>query len=465
MRSEQIPQQELFDLIDECDVISFDVFETLVWRIYNTPIDLFKHMEASLRVPGFANTRSQAEVRAREVAQEGGRHEVSLDDIYKQMPVRLHKYKQKEIEVEEDCTRQDAWMYAAYRYAVDKGKRIFFASDMYLPGVVIEKMLQKAGYSSPDRFFLSSINNRPKATGAMFEDIIQHSQVPAHRILHIGDNFHGDWAMANAAGLRTYLYVPAIERYGAIAEPALFDTLASTPHADDPASSLIRGLVAQFNMAEPEADFWERFGYRYGGPIAYAFCAWIKSQTDENEIEAVHFLARDGHVFKEAFDRLYPGLNTTYLYASRRCYLLAALRQVDKKFLDLIANDHLLERYSVPWTFRDILEQLALDDRSLSEAFERQFPRMDEAIRTSEQLTEIRAFFKTHEAGLLSAGKSERETLMNYFRKEGLLSGKIALVDLGWKGTLPRTIKEILKLEKQAFDPLCLYFGTHEHDA
>ena len=45
--------EQLKNLIDSHSVISFDMFDTLVVRSYNKPVDLFKHIEISKGIKNF----------------------------------------------------------------------------------------------------------------------------------------------------------------------------------------------------------------------------------------------------------------------------------------------------------------------------------------------------------------------------------------------------------------------------
>ncbi len=45
--------EELKKRIDEVDVVSFDIFDTLIVRLYRKPTDLFAHLEESTGFSGF----------------------------------------------------------------------------------------------------------------------------------------------------------------------------------------------------------------------------------------------------------------------------------------------------------------------------------------------------------------------------------------------------------------------------
>ena len=58
--------ENLKNLIDSHQIISFDIFDTLILRTYDKPIDLFKHIEISMKVSGFQIKRQQAEYTSRQ---------------------------------------------------------------------------------------------------------------------------------------------------------------------------------------------------------------------------------------------------------------------------------------------------------------------------------------------------------------------------------------------------------------
>ena len=70
---------ELEAKIDLAKVVSFDIFDTLVFRIYRKPTDLFLHLERASGRKGFANARIKAERIAREEALQKKRQEVGRE--------------------------------------------------------------------------------------------------------------------------------------------------------------------------------------------------------------------------------------------------------------------------------------------------------------------------------------------------------------------------------------------------
>ena len=75
--------------IDRCEVVSFDVFDTLIKRNVRTPKDVFSLVEREalkrfgVSMEGFRDKRVCAERTARELSD---REEISFGEIYDQLP-------------------------------------------------------------------------------------------------------------------------------------------------------------------------------------------------------------------------------------------------------------------------------------------------------------------------------------------------------------------------------------------
>ena len=66
------------------DVISFDVFDTLLLRPFSRPEDLFLLLGQRLQYPGFQTIRMKAEAQARQIKKEqSGAGEVTLEEIWR----------------------------------------------------------------------------------------------------------------------------------------------------------------------------------------------------------------------------------------------------------------------------------------------------------------------------------------------------------------------------------------------
>ena len=75
--------QEFADRLMEYDVISFDVFDTLVFRPFKKPTDLFFFLDKEFNYPGLKKLRMDAEGKVRsDKKNASGRYEVDLKEIW-----------------------------------------------------------------------------------------------------------------------------------------------------------------------------------------------------------------------------------------------------------------------------------------------------------------------------------------------------------------------------------------------
>lgn len=87
------------------DVISFDVFDTLLVRSYLRPTDVFDRIEAEFGAAGFSAARQKADHESVKLAQEAGR-DANIDDAYALMPEAFRGLKDRELELEREAFRR-----------------------------------------------------------------------------------------------------------------------------------------------------------------------------------------------------------------------------------------------------------------------------------------------------------------------------------------------------------------------
>lgn len=202
----------LCEEIENADVISFDIFDTLIGRACITPEKIFEIVQKKYfqveknRSTNYIKDRIKAEKRAR---RESKFEEIKLAEIMDCMP---SKYKPDIIllhnleiitELENCYAKKDIQKY--YLYANKINKHIVLSSDMYLPQEIIEKMLTKCGYTNYERIYLSSVYRKRKGTGHLFDELLGTFPLGENRILHIGDNLLSDYFAPKRKGIKTFL--------------------------------------------------------------------------------------------------------------------------------------------------------------------------------------------------------------------------------------------------------------------
>lgn len=450
---------EMEQKICHAAVVSFDVFDTLIVRLYRTPTDLFRHIEESEGVPGFFSARAEAERTARERANAQGLHEVTLEEIYRELHPSYHRLMGVEIRLEKAVCRANPEMLEVYHLAQRMEKRIVIASDMYLPSGVLENILENAGYSGYERMFLSSETRRPKATGEMYADMVKALGVSAREILHIGDHPYTDIQVAAEKGLQTCLYEPIRNSCGNDRNAAYFAVL--NRHANqNVAPSMVEGLItlhtAQRSQADSRKDDWTEFGYKYAGPVAYAYVRWLRERLESCGLRKAYFMLRDGYIFKRVFDVLYPDFETREIYGSRRLFLLAGM----DSYVDI--RDVMRDLYAKEMTYSQLWDWLGLSGEALHNAYLATFPQQDRTIRTERDIDQLDGFMEQNESLLLEAGSKEMECLTGYLEHIGLFEGSAGIVDLGWKGSMLKSLHRMYESLGRTDNLVGFYLGTHD---
>jgi predicted HAD superfamily hydrolase len=200
--------RELEARIDGFDIISFDVFDTLISRKVSNPTDIFSVVEKKIDKKGFAKKRIIAERSARRKKSKDS-EDVSLDDIYDEfMDKDIEFLKQNEINEELNSCHRNKNGYRLYELACKKDKIIIAVSDMYLPSCIISRILFNAGYSNIKKLFVSSEYRSCKWTGHLFLSVLDELKINNKKIIHIGDNYNADVIGAKRAGI-IGLYFPS----------------------------------------------------------------------------------------------------------------------------------------------------------------------------------------------------------------------------------------------------------------
>lgn len=440
--------ENLKNLIDAHQIISFDIFDTLILRTYDKPIDLFKHIEISMKVSGFQIKRQQAEYTSRQYEIKNGFDETDIDKIYNLMPKELQYLKNIEIEQELKCCFQDQYMHDIFNYAIKNNKRVLIASDMYLKKETIENILKKNGYDGYEKLFLSSDTKHSKASGKMFADILEYTKTNPQNILHIGDNQIGDYNIPQKKGIDCWLYDTA-KRINSRAMRSFIKVL--NQHCDDISISITKSLI--LNKSFQNKDILKNFGYKYAGLMLTGYCSWLNEKFSQDAFNKIIFASRDGYIPMQIFKKFYPDFKTEYFYASRRAYLFAGMKDV-KAILE-----YLVDQAGNGLTFETYWNSLKISDRHLEKKFKNYFSWKDAINEKSKE--DIKEFFIKNENDIIAYAKKERDVSIKYFKTIGLLENKVALVDIGWRASIQKNILNCIKLSGKKSDIHGFYLATH----
>ncbi|MBO6056242.1 MAG: HAD-IA family hydrolase [Alphaproteobacteria bacterium] len=310
----EIFNNDIKKAIDEHEVISFDIFDTLLIRPYVKPTDLFKHLELLNNAPGFAKARMKAEQSARRDAQDR-KEDVTLDEIYQQIDSKYKPIKEKEMSLEYMVLRSRPEIKKIYDYARQRNKKIVIISDMYLSRKFLTDVLKKCEYSNFNEVFVSSEYGKTKASGSLYQHVIKNLGVSSERILHIGDNFESDIKKARQLGIDAF-FVP--KTLDCLLETDLRIRKFYENYKKDLGASIMLGLLSA-HSERSYRDYWFDFGYKYAGPVIFGYMQWLDFQLNKEDIHKALFVARDGYTLEKVFNLIKTSdVQTYYIYLSRK---------------------------------------------------------------------------------------------------------------------------------------------------
>lgn len=301
--------EKIQNKIDKAEVISFDIFDTLLVRPYVKPTDLFLHMEQIYSCNGYADARITAEVNARKKHSE--KEDITLDDIYNELEEKYQSLKQKEIDFEKQVLQPHPQMKDVFDYAKNQNKKIIITSDMYLPKEFLENTLKEKGYTNWEKFYLSCDIKKTKHSGSLYKHIINDLNISPNKILHIGDNEHADIKMAEKNLLKTF-HVKKLICLLYENQPAFKTYYNTNPTVQ---KSVILSLMSHNLISK---SYWHSLGYNYAGPTILAYVQWIDSQAIRDKIKHLLFIGRDGYILQKIYNKIgISKLDSSYFFAPR----------------------------------------------------------------------------------------------------------------------------------------------------
>lgn len=195
-------------------VISFDIFDTLVFRKCDVPADVFTRIGYELGILDFRERRICAEQLARKRTQKPER-EVNLRDIYEnfptELPISLEKAMALEIAAEKDCIYANSYMLKVFHRLKQNGKILVATSDMYLSETTIRDILHRLGYEGFWRIFVSNEIGCNKWFGHLQRFVQNTAAVSADEMIHIGDNHRIDIVGTRYTGIKAVWYTGKLE--------------------------------------------------------------------------------------------------------------------------------------------------------------------------------------------------------------------------------------------------------------
>ncbi len=426
------------------DIVTFDIFDTLIMRKTMLPRDIFEIVEADFAkydwaVPEFAHCRVRAEERCYDKKRNPTIYQI-YDEIKRITNCQedvLNRYLKREIRTEKQflCARKS--MLDFFNSIKDK-KEIYLISDMYLTADILDDFLYACGYTGYKEIYVSCEHGCSKNDG-LFEKFISEGK-NRQRAIHIGDNENSDGKSAEDAGLDSFLIMNKMEMlenstYSVLIdkEKSILDKISiglfCNRAFDDP-------FVFYGTKGKLRLDSHRDIAYLFIAPEILYFSCWLIKNIIESKCDYVIYPSRDAFVLQKICSGIvknqgianYPQGN--YLYVSRRAlYAATVFGQTD---IDSIAlYDY---RGSISGLFRD---RFNIEIKEETENY------------GGDRILELT---ETYGVSILEKCSEERNNYVNYLKKNGISDkNKLAFIDFVAAGTIQNGLRKLLENDIQGY--------------
>ncbi len=425
--------KDIIRKIAKYDIVSFDIFDTLVNRDVSSPQEVFALVARDCLcdeedVIKFRECRIEAEKKAREL--EKDKEDVDLDKIYACIDDRYKSFassfKEAEVKWEIELAYPNPVIKQVYDWCRQKKKKMMFISDMYLDKNTVSEILRKCGYLNGEKIYISSEQGLLKTTGNLFKYVKRDMYIDDQKWIHIGDSLRGDYIGAKKNNIEAIRIATNPSR-----------TLLIKQKKPEVWAEIDTILSGHLNGDE---SYFYRFGFEILSPFLCSFCFWLHKKAKEKNIEKLFFLARDGYLLQEVYKSLYEGeaLPNAYLYVSRRALRLPILYTCDglEDFASLFPKNKYL-------SMTEVFELFGLDDEVeawLKAGFKEKEHYFSNTLINDEK---FRHFYNDIEEKYRQKSKKAFNDYICYL-KENDFTGNIGIVDIGWAGTIQRCLNKII---------------------
>ena len=467
-------------------VLSVDIFDTLLWRRVPEPADLFLVQARTLAAAGklashvspmgFADLRRAAERAAREKVQAvTGYREITLADIYAQLPDHLFaagfdaaQRIQTELDFERSMLVLDQDLVALMQAAKAAGARVILVSDTYFSSAELRGFLAAAGFNDEglvDRLYVSCEAGKPKYRD-LFDVILKDLAVTPSAIVHIGDSPEADIAPCRKRGMAAVFY----DKWSLPPRMRTVEFPLASQGRDKRAGLLgergdygLTGLRSRLayrppaNVAKDLKPYWG-YGAAVLAPVFAGFARWIVAESAATP--KIFGLMREGRFLKRVVEATAQQLGVSCqveeLWLSRRAVVRAGLYADD---LSLLPDAILLTPGA---TLEAILAGLGLSRADLNGLLPPGFA-----------LTQPDALQALSQAIATTSALKEKVVATSARLRANLLKGlakhfdtakpqALTVLDLGYAATIQTVLARILKREGSPVAITGLYLALNE---
>ncbi len=449
-------------------ILAADIFDTVLVRKVQRPSDIFILLENKAKAKFnfqsgmLTSLRKRGEREARLDASILGKKEITLDDIYHKIGAisglsrkDLDEIKHLEIDIEISCIDVRSEVLDVIQRFSGEIKELILVSDTYFSMETIVSMLKKSGFEKrmgKYRVYLSSIEGVTKHDGELLPVVIEKNKLDPSSVIFIGDNIKSDICNSNKGMVRA-VHIPKISYFADVEGLSFRSSTNRCAH-----SAALSGLINKHLSESESLPVAQKAANSYAyalAPLWSGFMAWMLRSIKERSIEKIYFFSRDGFVFHKLSGALNLDSEYSYAYISREV-LYRIYFYVDYEsacaYISQNYTDHTLDAaISRLFDSNEVIENVRSEVLKAGFILEK---------NVSAQQSSLMLVVKLFKDELQVQGKHRLKNYLAYLKDIGFLdSKKVAIVDLGWHGSLQRILKDVLDYSGYSIELNGYYLG------
>ena len=431
--------------IDIHDIISFDIFDTLLMRKVLYPEDVFTLVEQRItkelsKKINFPQERVDAE---RKLLSEPY---PDIDMIYASFrdATGLTRedadyLKELELAIEEEVIVPRYEMVQAFQYACKKTKEVYLISDMYITKDRMRRILKKCGIVGYQDVLISCEYGTMK-TQRLFEEFRKMTKGGTY--LHIGDNEEADIQYARKHGIDTFFVASArhmlsISTYRDILE--LDHSFSSRIMIGTFAEKIFNNpFVLYKSCGKPKVRQPYDIGYLFVAPLVSSFIHWLIQEFEKKSYDKVLFLARDGYILEKLYNWAINESCGSHRYPAGIYFLTSRIAGIAATLYD---EQDILRGVSIG---HDGSPEWLLKNRFLLEP--------DDIIQYDADAADMEEVVLQHKDKILAVSKEQRTSYKKYISQVGIQpTDAIAAVDFAASGTCQRCLQDLTEADMDGY--------------
>lgn len=305
-------------------------------------------------------------------------------------------------------------------------KNLAYVSDFYAGTEFIDAILKAVGCPLVfTKKFISCECGFNKRSGRLFDYVLAECGISPSQQLHIGDNQYSDVKCPVSKGIDAVHYLPEKEHSLRLSREKEFNATAG-------------GHPLRIPYGRLDSDGRTSIFF-------YGFICWVLDLCKKDSIRKIYFFTREGEFFKEIYDEVIKAAPSKafpvseILEVSRIATFCPSLREISLRELMRIWNQYSVQPLSA------LFKSLSVKKESVIQYLERFHIDWNEVITYPWQDGRVISLFNDED--FLSAMEKirveKKSLILEYFAGKNLLQGtneKIAIVDIGWRGTIQDNI-------------------------